>query len=198
MGAAEGLASLREVVAQYDIENIYNADDFGLFYNMAPDRTISMHQLASRKQEKTKLTILAWCSANGTREVPIMFIEKSKKPHCFNKKNAEKIDFDYHFIEKAWMTSVLFFGWLSRFNDFIEKDVERSCLLQVENCSGHGTAENIPHIPFGHVEFWPPNTTSEVRACDVRIITALKVGFRRLHMERVLDLVEVDVKIYIN
>ena len=38
MDIAEGRLRLQQVLAEYDLENIYNADETGLFYRMEPNR----------------------------------------------------------------------------------------------------------------------------------------------------------------
>lgn len=108
MGVVEAFTRVREIITQYNMEDVYNPDEFGLFYNIPSYRTIEMSHLAGRKQERTKITGLGCCKINGTRKVPTMFIGKIKKLRCFNKMTGEQLGFGYNFSAKAWMKSVFF------------------------------------------------------------------------------------------
>ena len=52
---AEERLSLQQVLAEYDLENIYNADETGLFYRMEPNQTLSTSSIAGRKRVNFKL-----------------------------------------------------------------------------------------------------------------------------------------------
>lgn len=41
----EKLAQIKERIAQYELCDVYNMDETGLFYNMAPDKTIARRQI---------------------------------------------------------------------------------------------------------------------------------------------------------
>ena len=45
----EERARLRTILAKYDKENIYNADETGLFFRMEPNQTLSTGAIAGRK-----------------------------------------------------------------------------------------------------------------------------------------------------
>lgn len=46
------LGPSREVLLLYSLHDCFNADEFGLFYKMAPDRTIGVQRLPGRKRRK--------------------------------------------------------------------------------------------------------------------------------------------------
>jgi hypothetical protein len=41
----EKLTQIKERIAQYELCNVYNMDETGLFYNMAPNKTIARFQI---------------------------------------------------------------------------------------------------------------------------------------------------------
>lgn len=49
------LPEQRMVLRRFKPEDIFNADEYGDFYSMAPDRTIATERLPGRKRVKTKL-----------------------------------------------------------------------------------------------------------------------------------------------
>lgn len=92
------------------------------------------------------------------------------------------------------MTSMLFFDWLRRFDQHICKKPSRKVALLVDNCSAHGTSENLSASQQVTVVFLPPNTTSQIQPRDAGIIAAMKVQYRKIQMERALDLIDCNVK----
>lgn len=113
-----------------------------------------------------------------------MVLGNALNPRVFEKKSGEQLGFDYHANKKAWMTTTLFFGWLRRFQDYVAKTPERKVVLRIDNCNAHGWEENIPKLPKERIAFLPPNCTSKIQPLDAGIIAALKISYRKFHMER--------------
>jgi hypothetical protein len=44
---------IREILKNYDLSEIYNTDETGLFFRMAPQRTISSQKVAGKKKVKS-------------------------------------------------------------------------------------------------------------------------------------------------
>ena len=44
-GIEEQLEKIKSEIGRYDLENVYNMDETGLFYNLAPDKTIAQRQI---------------------------------------------------------------------------------------------------------------------------------------------------------
>ena len=74
----------------------------GLFYSMAPDRTIAQRQVEGLKKDKTRLTLAFTANADGSDKLPPFFIGHAFKPRCFNKKTGEQLGFYYRNNTKAW------------------------------------------------------------------------------------------------
>ena len=68
----------------YPLENISNADEFGLFYQCLPNKALHLEEekCSGRKHSKVCLTRLAVGSANRER-LQMFVIGKSVKPRCF-------------------------------------------------------------------------------------------------------------------
>lgn len=189
------LPRIRQTVKLYNPNDVFNADEFGHFYRLAPDRTIAVERLPGRKKDKVRLTYLACCNATGTEKLPLMCIGKALRPRCFKKKRGQELGFDYHANRKAWMTSALFFGWLLRFSSYISRTgPERKVLLLIDNCSAHGSEQSLPAVDNVDVVFLPPNTTSKLQPLDAGIIAALKTRYRKWQYERALDCVDASVE----
>ena len=77
--------TLPTLLSNYKLENIFNADEFGLFYMCLPNKTCLSQEKCpggGGGNSKLRLTGMAAGSATGEK-LPIFVIGKSKKPRCF-------------------------------------------------------------------------------------------------------------------
>ena len=98
--------NLPTILSKYELKNIFNADEFGLFYKALP--TKSMHYKNERcsggKHSKVRLTGLAAANAVGDK-LPMFVIGKSAKPRCF--KDIKSLPCQYCSQKKSWMDGTL-------------------------------------------------------------------------------------------
>ena len=76
--------TLLTLLSNYGLENIYNADKFGLFYQCLPDRSYQLktEKCSVGKHSKIKITGLA--AGNGVgNKLPMFVIGKANNPRCF-------------------------------------------------------------------------------------------------------------------
>ena len=161
---------------------------------MAPDKTIAAEPLPGRKKAKERITFMPCVNADGSEKFELMVIGHAWKPHVFKKKTGAELGFYYHANKKAWMTSTLFYDRLRRFHSYVCSSPGRKVLLLIDNCSAHGTAEMFPEMPNLRIVYLPPDCTSRVQPMDAGVIAALKLRYKKLHMDRALDNLEADVK----
>ena len=76
--------TLRKILSRYPLENIFNADKFGLFYQCLPNKTLHLkgEKCSGGKHSKIRLAGLAAGNAYGER-LPMFVIGKANKPRCF-------------------------------------------------------------------------------------------------------------------
>jgi hypothetical protein len=75
-------AKLQEVIKEYRPEDVYNADETGLYWRMEPDKTLAMGPISGKKKAKDRITILLTCSATGDK-LPPLLIYKFRNPDLF-------------------------------------------------------------------------------------------------------------------
>lgn len=190
MNAVEqALPDLMSKIRQFDPQNVFNADECGLFYKLAPDRTVSLQRPLGRKKSKDRITVLVCANSDGTEKYELMFIGTALRPRPFKKKSGQDYGLDYHANRNAWMTSALFYDWLKRFDAHFNSTA-RKILLLLDNCSAHGSVETAPDLQNVELYFLPPNTTSKIQPCDAGIIATLKMRYRNYQMDRALDMAE--------
>ncbi|KAK3762435.1 hypothetical protein RRG08_009825 [Elysia crispata] len=104
---------LPALFSQYSPEDIYIADETGLFFNGFPDRGYSYKpvELSGGKKQKDRLTILVCTNMSGSDKRKLLVISKSKQP-CGFPSNHSKLPVFYRHSANAWMTSQIFTEYL--------------------------------------------------------------------------------------
>lgn len=176
------MEAIRAACLNYDIGNIFNVDETGIFFRLLPHRTYlstSENRKTARgtKSMKAKDRVSAYMCTNatGTGKVPMAIIGKSKSPRCFR---VAPCPIKYFSQANAWSDSATFKRWwLEVFLPFIRQWTHLPVLLLMDGCASH---EDLVD-PRGQVTtmVYPPNCTSKHQPQDMGIIAATKRYYRR-------------------
>ena len=153
--------TLPTILSRYPLENIFNAGEFGLFYQCLPNKTLHLkgEKCSGGKHSKVRLTGLAAGNAYGER-LQMFVIGKSVKPRCF--KGVKTLPCRCCAQHKSWMSGQLFEDWVHgldrKFSVF-----KRKIALIIDNCTTHPHVENLKWV---ELIFLPPNTTSHTQPMD--------------------------------
>lgn len=173
-----------KIRANYKNEDIFNADETGLFYKCTPENTLRLkgENCSGGKLSKDRVTVLLCASATGEKLEPLI-IGKYAKPRCFKNQNLSK--FDYKSNNKAWMTSSIFFDQLRKWDNMF-RIKKRKIILIVDNCSSHPKVNNdlLTNIKL---VFLPANTTSVLQPCDQGIIKNFKHYYRKSIVTKIIQ-----------
>ena len=92
--------SLPTLLSNYKFEDIFNADEFGLFCQSLPSTTyhLSGEKCSGGKNSKVKLTDMAVAHVTG-KKLEMFLIGKSKEPRCF--KNVKQLPCQYRASKKV-------------------------------------------------------------------------------------------------
>ena len=166
--------TLPTLLSNYKLEDIYNADEFGLFYQCLPNKTYHLKsgKCSGGKHSKVRLTGLAAANAVGEK-LPMFVISKSKTPRCF--KNVTSLPCRYRPQQKSWMDSTLFEEWVREINRKFQRE-NRKIAMIIDNCPAHPDVQDISNVTL---LFLPPNTTSVSQPMDQGVIKCLKTLYRR-------------------
>ena len=76
--------TLLTLLSNYKLENVFNVDEFGMFYQCLPAKTYHLcrEKCSGEKNRKVRLTGMAAASATGEK-LPMFVVGKSKTPQCF-------------------------------------------------------------------------------------------------------------------
>ena len=76
--------TLPTLLSNYKLENVLNADEFGLFYQYLPTQTYHLSREMCSRRKNSKVRLSGMAAASGTAEkLPMFVVGKSKTPQCF-------------------------------------------------------------------------------------------------------------------
>lgn len=93
----------------YAERDTWNANEFGLFCRQPPSWSLSRKVVSGHKKEKTRISVLAACNADGSGKISLLFIGSIENPRAFKKKLAADLELEYHASKKGWMNTTLFY-----------------------------------------------------------------------------------------
>ncbi|RIB13399.1 DDE superfamily endonuclease-domain-containing protein [Gigaspora rosea] len=180
---ANDRAKLQQLLSDYELRDIWNADETGLFWKMEPARTLARSQIAGHKKEKARVTIFCAINASGTEKMKLSFIHKYKAPRAMKNLNYNNLPVYYFWNKKSWMQVNIFNDILVKLNNKMRQQ-NRNILLLVDNAPVHiildETLEELNNI---RVEFLPKNTTAFLQPCDAGIINSFKCKYKQLFVQ---------------
>jgi hypothetical protein len=192
LGLLATLDDLYAIIAQYDLENIYNMDEIGLFYCLLPRYNLLMPDedistTRGKKKSKDWVSLIVCTNAVGTHKIPCALIGKPKAPAYIK---VCQWPVPYFSQAKAWMDVKTCWKWFNKvFLLEVKKRIGRRVLLLLDNALEHFEAFERDNV---RIIFFPPNCTSWKQPCNMGIIAALKKRFEYLYLKDVLDFYELD------
>ncbi|XP_069354655.1 tigger transposable element-derived protein 4-like [Maniola hyperantus] len=172
----------------YAPNDIFNANETGIFFNMAPDQTLKFkgEKCVGGKLFKERITVLVVANMSGTEKRKLMVIGKSNL-QCF--KNIKQLPVTYKANKSAWMTAQFFEEEVRKWDAELKG---RKILLLVDNSPAHPLILNLRNIELA---LFPANTTSVLQPMDQSVISSLKGIYT---WKLLMELIESDGKTSIN
>ncbi|KAE9524452.1 hypothetical protein AGLY_015173 [Aphis glycines] len=176
--------------AGYCDDEIYNADEAGLFFKLTPDKTLRFkgENCSGGKLSKDRITVLVAANMTGTDKRKLLVIGKSKSPRCF--KGVSSLPVFYENNTKAWMTSAIFEKTLNYWDDEL-RCKKKKILLLVDNCPAH---PSLQHLKFIKLVFLPANTTAVLQPMDQGVIRNIKAHYRNQLVLKMIEDIENQIE----
>jgi hypothetical protein len=176
---------LPELIKDYEPNDIFNGDEFGLFWRILPNKTYKMKgkKFKSGKKSLERISVFVCANMTGTEKLKPIVIGRAREPRCFRGKKSLPVIYKNN--NTSWMKSDIFSEFLKKLNkDMLSQN--RKIALILDNCSSHPvmTLSNIKLI------FLPPNTTSVLQPMDMGVIHAIKCLYRVKVARKLLALIE--------
>jgi DDE superfamily endonuclease len=178
---------LKEMIKDYNPNDVFNADELGLFYGLLPSKTIAVKgkKLLNGKASKVRVTVLVGANMSGTEKLPLLVIGKYENPRCFKGKTKP---LRYESNSKAWMRGDIFERYLDSLDRQFTRQ-NRKVILFVDNCPAHPEprANSLKNIK---IEFFPANCTSVLQPMDQGVIRSFKSKYRVKLLTHIIQEVE--------
>lgn len=181
-------------LATYELENIYNCDETALFWKCIPDRTLSQSnvQVQGRKQPKDRVTVLLCSNATGSDKRKPLVIGRAANPRCFKNVDKQALGIHYRANKTAWMTGAYFTEWLQEFDRSMNG---RKIALILDGASSHCKDLELNNI---EMIFLKANTTSICQPMDQGIIQNVKTKYRKQVLWRIIEAYDSDSEFQLN
>ncbi|KAI1002895.1 hypothetical protein K3495_g5308 [Podosphaera aphanis] len=174
------ITELRDLCSRYPEKDTFNMNETGLFWKIAPTRSLATESTSGEKKIKDWLTLAFTINAMGSKKLDMWVIRSSKSPRCFKNINLKHLNIQYRHNKSKWMTGLIMKGHLEWLDDRMKY---RKILLPLDNFAGHelavrlvGGLEGLQNV---RIAWLPPNTTSHWQPLDQGIIASFKLASRR-------------------
>lgn len=183
------LSKIREMGLQHD--QIYNADESGLFWRVLPNKTLAHGNERSapgRKISKDRITFMPCANASGSHKLRLFVIGKSAKPRAFGN---SFVPVSYKGQKKGWVTKDLFREWFhTEFVPAVRKKLKElnlppKALLLLDNAPGHPVDLKSDDNQIC-VMYLPPNCTPLIQPMDQHVIQAVKLFYRKDLLKKIV------------
>ncbi|XP_071053235.1 jerky protein homolog-like [Onthophagus taurus] len=195
--AAESyLIEFNRLIETYELtlEQVYNADETGLFWKSLPSKTLAMQNeknAPGHKSSKERITLMPCANASGSHKLPLLCIGKSKNPRSFKGTEMKHFPVCYKYQTKAWMNQDIFKAWF--FEEFVpsvkkhlkSKHLPERAMLLLDNAPEERTLQTADGQIF--VQYLPPNVTALLQPMDQGVIDACKRRFRKIMLRLLLE-----------
>ncbi|CAG5053469.1 unnamed protein product [Parnassius apollo] len=120
-----------DIIMEKDLsaEQIYNADESGLYWITIPDKTLASNlevRAPGSKVSKERITFMPRANAAGTHKLPFLVIGKAQKQRVFA--SVRKLPVHYIGQKNAWVTRPIFLEW---FKGYFIPEVKNSYLRRI-------------------------------------------------------------------
>ena len=153
--------TLPTIFSKYNFNQIYNADEFGLFYRAQANKSLLLKNENCVCGKHSKLRLRGLTAANAVGEkLPLFVIGKSKNARC--SKHIKHLPCRYRSQKKSWMDSRIFEEWVREVDRCFTKEGQEIVLL-VDNSPAHPSIDNLIST---ELIFLPPSTNSKLQPMD--------------------------------
>ena len=165
-----GRAEVENTTREYRHRDIFKMEESACFYCTASSTSVSRLSVAGRKKFKKRLTTAISTNADGSFQVPLLFMGTAEMPRCFGCHTVAEVGINYTNAAKGWMTTTIFRTWLGYFNDTMRSQ-DHHVLLLLDNASPHRVTEHYAHVKL---HLLPPNTAAHLQPQEDDIIKSFK------------------------
>ena len=175
------------------IDSIYNGDQAGLWYRKLPNCMYFPEDVGKSKRgtkqmkDKDRITMMVCTSATGLK-IPLAVIGTAATPECFRDLANNSPPLPYNHQSNAYFDQNIFHWWLT---EVFAKNCEGlrnggKVLLILDNAKIQVDVADVPVNII--IRYLPANLTSMYQPMDQGVIRSLKIGYKQLMLEKLLEI----------
>ena len=73
----EECSKLKDIIRQYDLNDVFNADETALYWELEPTKTLATGPVVGTKKSRNRVTIMLTCNASGSEKLKPLFIHRT-------------------------------------------------------------------------------------------------------------------------
>ncbi|XP_005856792.1 PREDICTED: jerky protein homolog-like [Myotis brandtii] len=169
-------------------EQIYNADETGLFWKCLPSRTAVIKgkcTVFGHKAMEERVTIMCCANATGLHKLKLCVVGKARKPCSFKSADTSNLPVSYFSQKGAWMDLSIFRQWFDKIfvpqvrEHLRSRGLQEKAVLLLNNSPTHPN-ENVLRSDDGQIfaKYLPPNVASLIQPSDQGVIATMKTNYR--------------------
>jgi len=190
--------SIKEYIKGFQLHDIYNLDEFALFWKLLPSRTLDSNSNSKAakgdKKSKCRVTGVVCCNADGSHKLKPIIIGHAENPRSLKGVNRNSLGVYYTWQNKAWMEFDIFRNYVDSINTLIKEETpNRTILLLIDGAGAHSGIESM-RFSNVQIKLFPPNVTSHIQPLDAGIIRSVKAAYRKRLTREMLDEIEINNK----
>lgn len=165
----------------YSPDDIFNATETGLFFNMTPDMILKYKgETCSDGAISKRLTIMVAANMTGSRKRKLLVVGRLKMPSYFE--SIQSFPVTYEDNVQSWMTSEIFERWLRNWDAELHAS-NKKILLLLDKCPVHPVITDLKCIKLVFL----PNVSSVQQPMNQGVVRCLKYHYRRLQMLKLIQ-----------
>src|ERR1700737_2059038 len=136
VGVALAMAKIPFILKKYDLEDIFNFDETGLYYRASPCKTLNIGKAKGNKKQKDRVTLGLCTNILGKERLKLVLIYKSAHPICFPRSYDPNSTVHYYSNNSTWMNGDVFTHWVKSENRRMALKDEKICII-MDNSRSH-------------------------------------------------------------
>jgi hypothetical protein len=135
------------VLKKFCADDIYSADEAGLFYRATPDGSLSYKHatLSGSKKAMDRVTVLCCSNMSENDKWNVLVIGKGAKHQCFQGVSMDSLPVLFYANKNAWMICEIYKKWLMSWDVELQRK-SKNILLALDGCAAHPALDSLKNI----------------------------------------------------
>lgn len=197
--ASEFCGNFQEFIERENLqpEQIYGADQTGLFWKCLPSRTLVLEtkqNTSGYRSSRERIIIMCCANATGLHKLNLCVVGKAKRPRAFKGADLSNFPVTYFSQKSAWIEHSVFRQWFEKyFVPQVQKHLKSKGLLEkavllLDFPPAHPQEESLSSDDGRIVvKYLPPNVTSLIQPMNQGVLAMVKRYYRAGLLQKYME-----------